>query len=155
MRTVGKTPVATSDIEHVGIEVALAIGNTSMQTSSLTPDLKNAAAQKINLAYYGEEGSAALGAADFNPYLYVKDHQCSWEYVDGIPADISCTGPCHYSNCPYKTLEEQGYSIYKPEIVNIKGLSSASAQTDVSAWLSYDVNSSVKTPGDVFVPNEK
>lgn len=155
MRTVGKTPVATSDIEHVGIEVALAIGNTSMQTSSLTPDLKNAAAQKINLAYYGEEGSATLGAADFNPYLYVKNHQCSWEYVDGIPADISCTGPCHYSNCPYKTLEEQGYSIYKPEIVNIKGLSSASAQTDVSAWLSYDVNSSVKTPGDVFGPNEK
>lgn len=132
MRTVGKTPVATSDIEHVGIEVALAMGNTTMKTSTLTPDLKNKAANKINAAYYGTSGSTDMKADDFNPYLYVGSHKCSWG------DDPACEGACiSGAACPYAKLEAAGYSIYKPEIVNIQGITSSDASVGMT-WYRYD-----------------
>ncbi len=152
MRTVGKTPQAVAEIQHVGIEVALAVGNSNMKTADLTPQLKNAAAKKINEKYFGTGGSATPGADNFNPYLLVKDHTCHWgfaSWTDGtsFASDISCSGRCHDQNCPYEKYASE-YSIYKPEQVNIQGMKSASAQQDTSAWKFYDVSSNSSSGPD-------
>ncbi len=133
MRTVGQTPQAVAEIEHVGIEVALALGaRTSMQMSTLTPGLKNAAAQKINLKYYGTTGSTNLNAADFNPYLYTKDETCDWG------DDAACKGECkHGSSCRYAIVAAKGYAIYKPEYVNVQGISTDDAAQSLD-WHHFD-----------------
>lgn len=163
MRTVGKAPQATSVLQHKGIEVALALGNSTMESSTLTANLKNAAAKKINAKYYGEEGQGTDPSGDnFNPWLYIKNftdpteksygkanvkdpgHNCNWE------DDASCAGSCHGvtkdgsgnyipATCPYAILKDLGYEIYLPEMVNVQGIQGADA-SDQSRfnWVRYD-----------------
>lgn len=141
MRIMPSAITTTATMSHDPIEVALAMGNIDgLNTDDITPDLKNAAAKKINKKYYGESGSATMGAANFNPYLYVKDHDCSWG------ADASCSGPCILSGCPYATLEANGYSIYKPEIVNVQGMSNGDATVGMD-WYHFDHSNSTANQG--------
>ena len=130
MRTIAKQVTTSATLTHTNLEVALAMGNTSMVTSQITPDLKNAAAKKINLAYYGETGSTDITASDFNPYLYTKDHACTW-------ADAACTGSCKDgTSCPYYIAQQAGYSVYLPELVNVQGMSNADAAS--LNWTRFD-----------------
>lgn len=124
---------ANSVLTHQGIEVALSMGNTSMESSDITANLKNKAAQKINAAFYGTEGSATIGAADFNPYMLVVNHTCTWE-----SSDPGCLQMCSSGvNCPYAKYGED-YELYSPAMVNVQGISQASAQGGVNAWVEYD-----------------
>lgn len=163
MRTVGRAPQATSVLQHKGIEVALAIGNTSISSTTLTADLKNAAAKKINAKYYGEEGQGTDPKGEnFNPWLYIKNfvdpteqsygkanvkmagHNCNWE------SDASCTGACHGvtkgsdgnympATCPYAVLKNLGYEVYFPEMVNVQGVAGADANdTSQFQWTKFD-----------------
>lgn len=143
MRTIADAPKATSVLEHEGIEVALALGNTEMITSRLTQDLKNQAAYKINEKYYGTSGSATVGAADFNPwkYLLTLSHgsgRAGWKCTWGT--DSSCTGACHSgTNCPYAKLQAMGYEMFTPEVVNVQGMSGANASNNsMFQWVRYD-----------------
>lgn len=160
MRTIADAPQPTSVLEHEGIEVALALGNTSMETSTLTADLKNAAAKKINQKYYGDSGSwTDFNASDFNPWLYIlhftdpggsypqnnvkqAGHNCNWE------DDPSCTGACHGTQlsggqwvpatCPYAVLQQHGYEMFLPEMVNVQGISAADAASGSFNWNRFD-----------------
>ncbi len=122
-----------SVLNHQGIEVAMSLGDTDVQSSLVTPELKNRAARKINKNFYGEEGSTTIGADDFNPYLYTKDHDCVW-----AEDDPGCTTACTDPNCPYAEMQAQEYAIYLPEMVNVQGISQQSAQSGVSNWIEFD-----------------
>lgn len=141
MRTMPDTITTTAQMSHDPIEVALAMGNIDgLNTDNITQDLKNEAAKKINKKFYGETGNTTLGADGFNPYLYTRGHVCTWG------SDASCSGACHSgTSCPYAIVEAAGYSIYKPEIVNVQGMSNGDAAVGMD-WYHFDhTNSGAST----------
>jgi len=119
MRTIGNKPTPTSVLSHQDIELALAVGNTTMETSTITADIKNAAAKKINAAYYG---------INSNEYKAIKDHTCTW-------TDSACTGECTKANCPYKTATVEYFS---PEMVGVQGVSADPTDQSKFPWVRYD-----------------
>lgn len=138
MRTIAKTPAPTSALQHQGVELALAMGNTTMSSDTLTAELKNAAAKKINAAFYGTGGSSDPNNKDYNAWVYgsyngvkVSTHNCTWG------SDTSCKGPCKDTNCPYAHLTQ--YELYTPEMINVQGMEGKNA-TDKSQfpWVRYD-----------------
>lgn len=120
-------------LRHEGIEVALSMGKTTIgEKSSLTARLKNAAARKINNAYYGEtspEITQLLG------------HTCVWK-VDGNMGgkdDTACIGPCSDPACTYAKYGETT-EYYTPAMVNVQGISSQDAGSGPNNWGEYDHN---------------
>ena len=140
---------AVASVSHDPIEVAMALGNTNLSMEKNLVPLKMKAAQIINEKYYGTTGTIAdKTASDFNPYLYIKNKNHTCKY-----ATDSATGPCTIS-CPYDEMEEAGYSIYKPEWINISGLVSGVEGATVTEWNHYqhntDPNYQNKANGDVL-----
>lgn len=124
------TTVAT--LSHDPIEVAMALGNTELEMERNIVPLKMRAAKMINEKYYGTSGSSNINAADFNPYLYTQSHTCTYTTDSG-------TGACTQgASCPYNIVEAKGYSIYKPEWINISGLMSGDASKKITEWAQYD-----------------
>lgn len=144
MRTTAKV-TASATMSHDPIEVAMALGNTALEMEQNIIPLKNRSAKMINEKYYGTSGNTTMGDANFNPYLYTKNHDCTYASENG-------TGSCTNANCPYAVLEANGYSIYKPEWVNISGLSSGEGEKKITDWKIYDHNT--KNYSNVFGPNE-
>ncbi len=128
--------ISTGDVlHHEGIEVALSLGITTKSAGGVSPQLKNAAAKKINEKYYGLGGQSNPNEADFNPWLLAKDHTCRWDQ----DKDPDCVGPClDGANCPYVKYGDL-YEYYRPQQVNVQGLSNQNAamRTD---WAEYDHN---------------
>lgn len=127
MRTIGEDPKPSSALDHEGIEVAIAMGNTDeSNTKVLAAQIKNAAAKKINAKYYGTSSPA---------YTRIAGHTCEWRNANGS-TDASCTGACYLSNCPYADRNNPDhYEYFTPEMVNVQGISAASSLT---GWVRYD-----------------
>lgn len=125
MRTIAEPPTPTSVLSHQDIELALAVGNTTMETSTVTADIKNAAAQKINLAYYG------AGAPEITA---LNGHICTWA------GDSACLGACDLGdNCPYaKLAREKGYEYFTPEMVGVQGVSADPTDQSKFPWVRYE-----------------
>lgn len=145
MRT-SETISTSAKFAHESTEIALAMGNTNINVTGLTPDLKNRVALKINQKYYGELKNTSTNNpadANFNPLTLLstkqangswKVHECNWGN------DPSCAGACHDANCPYaKTDITMKYTFFTPEMVTVQGLTSSSANdTKVFRWTRYD-----------------
>ena len=128
-----------ASLSHDPIEVAMALGNTNLTMEKNIVPLKLRAARMINEKYYGTSGSSAsLTASDFNPYLYTKGHECKYSSDSG-------TGHCTVANCPYDVVENAGYTIYKPEWINISGLTSGVDGMTITDWKPYDHNTADST----------
>lgn len=107
-------------LKHEGIEVALSLGNSTMETSLLTGDLKNSAAKKINIQYYGKDHKAITR---------LNNHSCSWNSDDAV-------GECVDKSCPYTTTE---YEYFTPSMVNVQGMSGADANSSNEFnWVRFD-----------------
>lgn len=142
MRTSDKLEIK-SELSHEGIEVAISVGAQAqgadkIQPAAVTASLKNAASQKINDRYYGTTGSTVSTAADFNPWLTIRSHTCTW-----ASDDPGCIGDCIQANCPYATgstltINGKDYTIYTPKMVNVQGISSADAATGKFKWYRFD-----------------
>ena len=135
MRTVARSVSTTATITHDSIEVALALGNTEMKVNELIPNLKNRVAYKMNLKFFGA-GTDAMNnlkrpnESNDNKYFLVdgvKYHACQWSNNDFTTA---CVDP----DCPFKNTT---YSYYKPEYVNVQGLSEDNSATASFDWLVY------------------
>ena len=140
------TTVAT--LSHDPIEVAMALGNTSLTMEKNIVPLKLRSARMINEKYYGTSGGTNINdPSTFNPYLYTKDHNCTY-------ATDSGTGSCTAGTaCHYEVVEKAGYSIYKPEWINISGLSSGVDGMTIKDWNPYDHNNStVYTQSQYYHP---
>lgn len=135
MRTTDKISTSAT-LSHDPIEMALAMGNSEMSIETLSPELKNSAAKKINAKYFGES------SAEYNA---IKNHNCTWT------DNVSYTGECNQANCPYKT----NALYYRPSMVNIQGITNKSAQEGVTDWLAYDHNSSNTYKSDVVSIGDK
>lgn len=141
MRTVANVTTAAA-LSHDPIEVAMSLGNTALEMEQNIKPIKMYSARMINEKYYGTTGSTSFNAADFNPYLYTKGHDCTY-------ATDSATGSCTQgNNCPYNIVETAGYNIYKPEWINISGLSGSDTAKKISDWAQYDhnTNSRISVP---------
>lgn len=144
MRTSSQvTTVAT--LSHDPIEVAMAVGNTYMTPENNLKPLKIRAAHMVNEKYYGTTGQGTnINGANFNPYLYTKSHTCTY-------ADDSATGACTQgASCPYNIVENAGYAIYKPEWINISGISSGEGSQKITDWLPYDHNTNPSNSTDTI-----
>lgn len=131
MRTASEVETVAT-LSHDPIEVAMALGNTNLEPERNIVPLKIRAAKMINEKYYGTSGSTTIGATNFNPYLYTQSHTCTY-------ATDSGTGSCTQgASCPYNRVETAGYSIYKPEWINISGLSSGTGAMKITDWNVYD-----------------
>lgn len=142
MRTSDKINVEGS-MSHEVIEVALALGNSTMKTATLTNELKNAVAKKINTKYYGSTtgktgNEADWGTDKFSPVLYIGNHACDFN------EDGSCKSG---ANCPYVKLANgftkdgktyEPYEIYTPQLVNVQGVTAANATDAEYTWVRYD-----------------
>lgn len=142
MRTSDKISVEGS-MSHEVIEVALALGNSTMKTATLTNELKNAVAKKINTKYYGSTtgktgNEADWGTDKFSPVLYIGSHACDFN------EDGSCKSG---ANCPYVKLANgftkdgktyESYEIYTPQLVNVQGVTAANAADAEYTWTRYD-----------------
>lgn len=120
---------AQGTMSHEGIEVAMAMGNTTLENAALIePELRNAIALKINEKYWGTDH--ASNAANPMHILYSGSamHQCAW--TDANPNQ--CTSG---ANCPYNKDER----LYTPSMVNVQGIESANAASDSSFnWVRFD-----------------
>lgn len=118
-------PVGT--MTHEGIEIAMAMGNTSLENTSLIEaDLRNDVALKINEKYFGTDH--ATNASNPMHVLYSGStlHQCTWE---------KSKTSCDDANCPYK----KDSRLYTPSMVNMQGITSANAASDSSFnWVRFD-----------------
>lgn len=119
MRTVVDAPKANSVLVHQDIEAALAVGNTTIETSTLIKEIKNATAKKINLAFYG------VNSAEYNA---IANHDCTW-------SDSACTGACNATNCPYNS---ETVEYFTPEMVSVQGVSADPTDQSDFDWKRYD-----------------
>ena len=144
-------PVGT--IQHEGIEIAMAMGNTSLETTaSLVQDLRNDVALKINEKYWGTNHAYNQFNSNKNPIslLYTSAnniHQCTF--------DSNGNNNCPAS-CPYKTYAEQ-YNLYTPSMANMQDLASGDKQADTNFdWVRFDhtniISETVAGKGTVYYP---
>lgn len=119
-------PVGT--MTHEGIEIAMAMGNTSLENTSLIEaDLRNDVALKINEKYFGADH--ATNASNPMHVLYVggKLHQCTWTGTNKTA--------CADANCPYK----KDSRLYTPSMVNMQGIESGTSEASGSFdWVRFD-----------------
>lgn len=119
-------PVGT--MTHEGIEIAMAMGNTSLENTSLIEaDLRNDVALKINEKYFGTDH--ATNASNPMHVLYVggKLHQCTWTGTNKTA--------CADANCPYK----KDSRLYTPSMVNMQGIESGTSEASGSFdWVRFD-----------------
>ena len=73
-----------------------------------------------------EATEVAPGTADS-----VIPHKCSWG------TDPACAGVCQDTDCAYAKLEALGYSPYKPELINVSGMSAGDATVGMD-WYHFD-----------------
>lgn len=125
-----------------GIEVAIAMGNTTKNIERITPNLKNRSAQKINESYYGKltaDSSADTANDNFTPLALVATqdpttkawtyHTCTWK---------NGGTNCDDDDCPYKVYGGT-YELFTPSMVNVQGVEGASANnTSQFQWVRYD-----------------
>ena len=144
------TVTTVASLSHDPIEVAMALGNTDLTMEKNIVPLKLRAARMINEKYYGTSGSSSsLTASDFNPYLYTKSHNCQYATDSGTG---HCVAP---GGCLYDTVENAGYTIYKPEWINISGLVSGVDGMTIKDWRPYDHNTNPSNSSDTIPISEK
>ena len=147
MRTTANI-VPIANIKHEGIEIAMALGNTTLETTaSIVPDLRNDVALKINEKYFGTNHSYGDKTNPISA-LYVKAgeiHQCKFTKASNACDDGA--------NCPY-TKDAQ---LYTPSMVNMQDLDSGEDEADTNFdWVRFDhtnyVSETVSGKGTVYYP---
>lgn len=136
----------TATLSHTTVEVALAIGNTEIETSTIGSRLRAAVAKKINLQYYGlnETLTDAEYQAIKNPddtanykpiYQLYQQSGSNWVYHECNIVNNACTD----ANCPFKKAEIKSAGFYTPDMVTVQGIEAANAATDSKFdWVRYD-----------------
>ena len=144
---------AKGSIQHEGIEIAMALGNTTLEmTASIEPDLRNDVALKINEKYFGTNHSYNDKTNPISQLYELVNgsyqiHQCTWE------TSGSNTVCDKGDKCPYR-LDSR---FYTPSMVNMQGLDSGDSEADTNFdWVHFDhtnyIKEDVSGKGTVYFP---
>lgn len=131
-------PVGT--LSHTNIEVALAVGNSSMSVTSLNEELSVAVAKKINQNYYGVPAHPEVKDptnANFSPInLLYEQVSGKWVYHE---CTYDTNGNCTKANCPFENDAYDSYGFFTPEMVTLQGIEATNPGTDKNfKWVRYD-----------------
>ena len=139
-------PVGT--ISHEGIEVAISLGNTTLETTDkIEPDLRNDIALKINEKYFGADHATNTSNPINKLYVGGKLHECTW----GSDLTACASG----ASCPY--VVNSGLGLYTPSMVNVQGVDAGVEDAAESfEWVRFDhamyVSENVPNKGTVYFP---
>lgn len=130
-------PVGT--MTHEGIEIAMALGNTSLEnTSRIEADLRNDVALKINEKYFGTDHATNANNPIHVLYVGGQLHQCTW-------TDSNKTTCRSGASCPYN----QDSRLYTPSMVNMQGIESGTSEASGSFdWVRFDHTNYIHDPVD-------